>query len=157
MREFHGWFALAESAEQTDTGFFGARSAVALRAAARSVLVVGPDGRWARHAAETRPWAMAVVPPQASDAASGRAGPGPEEGEVLRMLASSETGEDMACRLGVSTYTIGRKASEFVRRLGTCRPFQTGVRVSGTGWLDPRPETCAHVLQAVDPVGAARG
>ena len=60
-------------------------------------------------------------------------GQAPEEGEVLRMLASSETEEHMVCRLGVSTHTIGRKASELVRRLGTRRRFQTGVRVSGTG------------------------
>jgi DNA-binding CsgD family transcriptional regulator len=67
-------------------------------------------------------------------------GLGPEEREVLRMLANGETDEQIARRLGVSTRTVGRKASELMRRLGTRSRFQMGVRASELGWLDPPQE-----------------
>jgi DNA-binding NarL/FixJ family response regulator len=64
-------------------------------------------------------------------------GLGPEEREILRMLANGETDEHIARRLGVSTRTVGRKASDLMRRLGTRSRFQMGVRASELGWLDP--------------------
>ncbi|ACU70344.1 transcriptional regulator, LuxR family [Catenulispora acidiphila DSM 44928] len=67
-------------------------------------------------------------------------GLGPEEREILRMLANGETDEHIARRLGVSTRTVGRKASELMRRLGTRSRFQMGVRASELGWLDPPQE-----------------
>lgn len=67
-------------------------------------------------------------------------GLGPDEREVLRMLADGETDEQIARRLGVSTRTVGRKASELMRRLGTRSRFQMGVRASELGWLDPPRE-----------------
>jgi DNA-binding CsgD family transcriptional regulator len=64
-------------------------------------------------------------------------GLGPEEREILRMLANGETDEHIARRLGVSTRTVGRKASDLMRRLGTRSRFQMGVRATELGWLDP--------------------
>ncbi|MEY9932413.1 DNA-binding CsgD family transcriptional regulator/sugar-specific transcriptional regulator TrmB [Catenulispora sp. GP43] len=72
----------------------------------------------------------------------GAQGLGPEEREILRMLANGETDEHIARRLGVSTRTVGRKASELMRRLGTRSRFQMGVRASELGWLGPPPEAC---------------
>lgn len=69
-------------------------------------------------------------------------GLGPEEREVLRMLANGETDEHIARRLGVSTRTVGRKASELMRRLGTRSRFQMGVRASELGWLGPPQGPC---------------
>ena len=76
-------------------------------------------------------------------------GLGPEEREVLRMLANGETDEHIARRLGVSTRTVGRKASELMRRLGTRSRFQMGVRACELGWLDPPPtgEPCDEALE----------
>jgi DNA-binding CsgD family transcriptional regulator/sugar-specific transcriptional regulator TrmB len=71
-------------------------------------------------------------------------GLGVEEREVLRMLANGETDEHIARRLGVSTRTVGRKASELMRRLGTRSRFQMGVRASELGWLRPPPEACCE-------------
>lgn len=83
-------------------------------------------------------WATAtplgLPPPQDAQ------GLGPEEREVLRMLANGETDEQIARRLGVSTRTVGRKASELMRRLGTRSRFQMGVRASELGWLDPQAQ-----------------
>jgi DNA-binding CsgD family transcriptional regulator len=64
----------------------------------------------------------------------------PQEREVLRMLANGETDEHIARRLGVSTRTVGRKASDLMRRLGTRSRFQMGVRASELGWLGPPQE-----------------
>ena len=75
-------------------------------------------------------------------------GLGPEEREILRMLANGETDEHIARRLGVSTRTVGRKASELMRRLGTRSRFQMGVRASELGWLDPPQEACCEELEA---------
>jgi DNA-binding CsgD family transcriptional regulator len=72
-------------------------------------------------------------------------GLGPEEREILRMLANGETDEHIARRMGVSTRTVGRKASELMRRLGTRSRFQMGVRACELGWLDPPQEPCLAV------------
>lgn len=84
-------------------------------------------------------------------------GLGPEEREVLRMLANGETDENIARRLGVSTRTVGRKASELMRRLGTRSRFQMGVRASEIGWLDPPQERRDEADEAgeVDEADAA--
>jgi DNA-binding CsgD family transcriptional regulator len=76
-------------------------------------------------------------------------GLGPEEREVLRMLANGETDENIARRLGVSTRTVGRKASELMRRLGTRSRFQMGVRACELGWLDPPQERCDDADRSV--------
>ena len=76
-------------------------------------------------------------------------GLGPEEREILRMLANGETDEQIARRLGVSTRTVGRKASELMRRLGTRSRFQMGMRACELGWLDPpqeEEEACRDAL-----------
>ncbi|GAA1949521.1 LuxR C-terminal-related transcriptional regulator [Catenulispora subtropica] len=80
-------------------------------------------------------------------------GLGPEEREVLRMLANGETDEQIARRLGVSTRTVGRKASELMRRLGTRSRFQMGVRASELGWLDPPQETLREFDEADQSLG----
>lgn len=88
-------------------------------------------------------WATAnpLGPPTPPDAQ----GLTPEEREILRMLANGETDEHIARRLGVSTRTVGRKASELMRRLGTRSRFQMGVRACELGWLDPPREACLAV------------
>jgi DNA-binding CsgD family transcriptional regulator len=75
-------------------------------------------------------------------------GLGPEEREILRMLANGETDEHIARRLGVSTRTVGRKASELMRRLGTRSRFQMGVQANELGWLGPPQEACCEGLEA---------
>lgn len=105
---------------------------------AGATVLTGAGAVAAMHALFDQIWATAnplgfPSPPDAQ-------GLGPEEREILRMLANGETDEHIARRLGVSTRTVGRKASDLMRRLGTRSRFQMGVRASELGWLDPPPE-----------------
>ena len=84
-----------------------------------------------------------------------------QEREVLRMLANGDTDEHIARRLGVSTRTVGRVASELMRRLGTRSRFQMGVRATELGWLatavkgEHSPDALPHWQQDAERSSAA--
>jgi DNA-binding CsgD family transcriptional regulator len=81
-------------------------------------------------------------------------GLGADEREVLRMLANGDTDDLIARRLSVSTRTVGRLASELMRRLGTRSRFQMGVRASELGWLrTPQEEPVLSGAGAEDGPG----
>ncbi|MGZ3102683.1 LuxR C-terminal-related transcriptional regulator [Streptomyces sp. H72] len=58
-----------------------------------------------------------------------------QQSTVVRLLAEGHTDEAIAKRLGVSSRTARRTASELMERLGARSRFEAGVRAVQQGWL----------------------
>lgn len=58
-----------------------------------------------------------------------------QQSTVIRLLAEGHTDEAVAKRLGVSSRTARRTASELMDRLGARSRFEAGVRAVQWGWL----------------------
>ncbi|MCE7082412.1 LuxR C-terminal-related transcriptional regulator [Streptomyces sp. ST2-7A] len=75
------------------------------------------------------------------DADPGEAAPSGSARDVLLLLASGHTNEEIAERLGTSPRTVVRTVTELMERLGADSRFQAGVLAAERGWLDdPGPE-----------------
>ncbi|MER5734424.1 MULTISPECIES: LuxR C-terminal-related transcriptional regulator [unclassified Streptomyces] len=61
-----------------------------------------------------------------------------QQGATLRLLASGHTDEAIAKRLGVSSRTARRIATDLMDRLGARSRFEAGVRAVQQGWLARR-------------------
>lgn len=59
----------------------------------------------------------------------------PQEGEILRLLASGHTDESVARRLDLSVRTVRRSIAELHERLAAASRFQAGVNAVRNGWL----------------------
>ncbi|MQS07662.1 helix-turn-helix transcriptional regulator [Streptomyces alkaliphilus] len=73
--------------------------------------------------------------------APGDAAPRGPARDVLLLLATGRTNEEIAERLGTSPRTVVRTVTELMERLGADSRFQAGVLAAERGWLDaPDPE-----------------
>ncbi|MFI5754716.1 LuxR C-terminal-related transcriptional regulator [Streptomyces sp. NPDC051569] len=61
-----------------------------------------------------------------------------QQSAAIRLLAEGHTDETIAKRLGVSTRTARRMATELMERLGARSRFEAGVRAVQQGWLPAR-------------------
>lgn len=59
----------------------------------------------------------------------------PQEGEILRLLATGHTDESVARRLDLSVRTVRRSIAEMHERLSASSRFQAGVNAVRHGWL----------------------
>ncbi|TDC20960.1 LuxR family transcriptional regulator [Streptomyces sp. 8K308] len=57
------------------------------------------------------------------------------EREVLLLMATGRTNDDIALRLGVSQRSVSRTVAQLMTRLGATNRFQAGVRAAELGWL----------------------
>ncbi|CAL9532836.1 helix-turn-helix domain-containing protein [Streptomyces sp. enrichment culture] len=62
---------------------------------------------------------------------------GPEQRELLRLLAAGLKDEAIARRLGVHVHTARRRISRLLEALEARTRFQAGARATARGWLDP--------------------
>ncbi|WP_069977974.1 helix-turn-helix transcriptional regulator [Streptomyces rubrolavendulae] len=61
---------------------------------------------------------------------------GPEQRELLRLLAAGLKDEAIARRLGVHVHTARRRISRLLESLDARTRFQAGARATARGWLD---------------------
>jgi DNA-binding CsgD family transcriptional regulator len=59
----------------------------------------------------------------------------PQEGEILRLLATGHTDESVARRLNLSVRTVRRSIAELHERLSASSRFQAGANAVRNGWL----------------------
>ncbi|MFJ9796588.1 helix-turn-helix domain-containing protein [Streptomyces sp. NPDC101145] len=62
---------------------------------------------------------------------------GPEQRELLRLLAAGLKDEAIARRLGVHVHTARRRISRLLEALEARTRFQAGAQATARGWLDP--------------------
>ena len=62
-------------------------------------------------------------------------GPTATERQVLLLMASGKTNEEIAGRLGISQRSVSRTVAQLMERLQAANRFQAGVRATQLGWL----------------------
>lgn len=69
--------------------------------------------------------------------------PSAQERALLQLLVQGDTDDQAARKLGVSTRTVGRMASDLMGRLNARSRFQTGALAVSRGWLSQSATTMA--------------
>ena len=57
--------------------------------------------------------------------------------ELLTLLAAGMKDREIACTMGVTERTVGRRVTELMERLDAVTRFRAGVRAAHRGWIIP--------------------